>query len=171
MLRTEFHIVPELTQAGQQVKRIEYQESEFYRAPQRFSDFELEGMVELIVERWMTRPIGEVLDYVYFHTPPMRDVRRHQALDFSTIPSARTEHKPLNVYTLANRQKSRADLIKKGLTEWRQRLSAPQSSVLPFDTEAAEAARELDEREQTPTLHGDIDIAREDALRMPGEAG
>ena len=38
-----------------------------------------------IIEAWATRPTVELLDYVYFHTAPMRDAIRNEALDFSTV--------------------------------------------------------------------------------------
>jgi hypothetical protein len=33
---------------------------------------------------WASAPTGEVLDYVYFHTEPMKDARRGEPLDFSS---------------------------------------------------------------------------------------
>jgi Protein of unknown function (DUF4065) len=38
-----------------------------------------------IIEAWADRPTGEVLDYVYFHTAPMREARRGEKLDFSKV--------------------------------------------------------------------------------------
>jgi hypothetical protein len=38
-----------------------------------------------IIESWADRPTGELLDYVYFHTAPMREARRGEALDFSAV--------------------------------------------------------------------------------------
>jgi Protein of unknown function (DUF4065) len=38
-----------------------------------------------IIECWADRPTGELLDYVYFHTAPMREARRGDALDFNTV--------------------------------------------------------------------------------------
>lgn len=38
-----------------------------------------------IIEAWAHRPTGELLDYVYFHTAPMREARRGEALDFSSV--------------------------------------------------------------------------------------
>jgi hypothetical protein len=35
-----------------------------------------------IIEAWANRPTGEILDYVYFHTSPMRDAKRGMPLDF-----------------------------------------------------------------------------------------
>jgi len=38
-----------------------------------------------IIETWAARPTVELLDYVYFHTAPMRDAIRNELLDFSTV--------------------------------------------------------------------------------------
>jgi hypothetical protein len=38
-----------------------------------------------IIEAWATRPTGEILDYVYFHTAPMRNAQRGESLDFSLL--------------------------------------------------------------------------------------
>lgn len=38
-----------------------------------------------IIECWADRPTGELLDYVYFHTAPMREARRGEALNFATV--------------------------------------------------------------------------------------
>jgi hypothetical protein len=38
-----------------------------------------------IIEAWANRPTGEVLDYVYFHTSPMRNAQRDEPLDFSSL--------------------------------------------------------------------------------------
>jgi len=38
-----------------------------------------------IIEAWAGRPTVELLDYVYFHTAPMRDAKRGAALDFSSV--------------------------------------------------------------------------------------
>lgn len=38
-----------------------------------------------IIEAWAARPTGELLEYVYFHTAPMREAQRGAALDFNTV--------------------------------------------------------------------------------------
>jgi len=38
-----------------------------------------------IIEAWADRPTGELLDYVYFHTAPMREARRGDPLDFISV--------------------------------------------------------------------------------------
>jgi hypothetical protein len=38
-----------------------------------------------IIEAWADKPLAELLDYVYFHTAPMRDAERNAQLDFSTL--------------------------------------------------------------------------------------
>lgn len=38
-----------------------------------------------IIEAWADRPTGELLDYVYFHTAPMRNAERGKPLDFGEV--------------------------------------------------------------------------------------
>lgn len=47
--------------------------------------FGLRAVVTLIVDTWAARPTGEILDYVYFHTEPMRGAERGELLDFGKI--------------------------------------------------------------------------------------
>lgn len=50
-----------------------------------FPSFVQELGAKRIIEAWASKPVVELLDYVYFHTAPMRDAKRGTALDFSTI--------------------------------------------------------------------------------------
>jgi hypothetical protein len=52
---------------------------------QVFTNIVQELTAKRIIEAWATKPTVELLDYVYFHTAPMRDAERHAALDFSTV--------------------------------------------------------------------------------------
>lgn len=38
-----------------------------------------------IIEVWADRPTGELVDYVYFHTAPMREAHRNEPLNFASI--------------------------------------------------------------------------------------
>jgi len=68
-----------------------------------------------IIETWATKPTVELLDYVYFHTAPMRDAIRNEELDFSTV----TREEKLPHYTgiktqmgEKERQQKRAQLLR-----------------------------------------------------------
>lgn len=50
-----------------------------------FRSFKEELKARRILDAWADRPTGELLDYVYFHTAPMREAERGRALDFETI--------------------------------------------------------------------------------------
>ncbi len=49
----------------------------------------LELTFRRIVDEWADRRLGEMLDYVYFHTEPMMDAQRGAPLDFQTIDRQR----------------------------------------------------------------------------------
>ncbi len=53
--------------------------------PQIFPDVIQQLTAKKIIETWAARPTVELLDYVYFHTAPMRDAVRNELLDFSTL--------------------------------------------------------------------------------------
>src|SRR2546425_3552572 len=50
-----------------------------------FKDFKEEVKVRRILELWASRPLGEMLDYVYFHTEPMAEAKRDEFLDFGKV--------------------------------------------------------------------------------------
>jgi Protein of unknown function (DUF4065) len=50
-----------------------------------FPTYREELKVRRVLELWADRPIGELLEYVYFHTAPMRDAKRDSRLDFESV--------------------------------------------------------------------------------------
>ncbi len=69
-----------------------------------------------IIETWAARPTVELLDYVYFHTAPMRDAVRNEILDFSIL--TREERLPhyTGIKSKADEkeiQRKRKELLKK----------------------------------------------------------
>jgi hypothetical protein len=49
------------------------------------------GALLTVLDRWAERPLGEILDYVYFYTQPMEHGIRNASLDFSLISGQPTE--------------------------------------------------------------------------------
>jgi hypothetical protein len=66
-------------------------DTEFVEAPERVEladvveDVTLELTLRRIVDTWADRRLGEILDYVYFHTEPMQGGTRGSLLDFSQV--------------------------------------------------------------------------------------
>jgi Protein of unknown function (DUF4065) len=82
-----------------------------------------------IIEAWANRPTVELLDYVYFHTAPMRHAERGARLDFNTVNE---EQRPPHYFPLKSK------LEEKDLKRLRRRFqdamnSARKSSVAPLD--------------------------------------
>lgn len=171
VLLSEFQIEPEVAADGREFHATRYDERDFDRLPERFSDFEVQGIFEQVVERWLTSPIDQLLNYVYFRTPPMQDVERGQPLDFTTIPPARGERDPIDVFALAAKNRKRSDTVKRALATWREAVRVSPAPTLPWDAAADEAVREMDHREHTPSVAGEIIITGDDVRRLPGEAG
>ncbi|HEX4056572.1 MAG TPA: type II toxin-antitoxin system antitoxin SocA domain-containing protein [Tepidisphaeraceae bacterium] len=166
LLKKEFNITPELLSDGRQINSITYDENEFYKLPDRFGDYSIQGIFERIIEEWLTRPLNELLDFVYFHTAPMRDAQRRQALDFSTIVSAKSEYNPINVYKLADKQRSRKEHLKTALANWLSQPLLTNSIRLPMDSAMIEAMKAMNDAEATPSIDGEIEIREDGAHRL-----
>ncbi len=63
---------------------------------QPFPNIVQELTAKRIIEAWANRPTGELLDYVYFHTAPMRDAKRNEPIDFTKV----LDEEPLPHYKL-----------------------------------------------------------------------
>jgi hypothetical protein len=70
-----------------------------------------------------------LLDYVYFHTPPMRDAVRNEPLDFSTI----TREEKLPHYTGIKSQLDEKQKQRKRKELLRRLNSAAKSPIAPLD--------------------------------------
>jgi hypothetical protein len=88
-----------------------------------------ELMAKRIIETWASRPTVELLDYVYFHTPPMRDAVRNEPLDFSTI----TREEKLPHYTGIKSQLDEKQKQRKRKELLRRLNSATKSPIAPLD--------------------------------------
>lgn len=82
-----------------------------------------------IIETWATRPTVELLDYVYFHTAPMRDAVRNEPLDFSTL--AREEK--LAHYTGIKSQLNEKEKQQKRAALLKTLASVSSASIKPLD--------------------------------------
>jgi len=70
---------------GRTSKHIVRDEDTFMRAE---ADFDLEAIVDRVVKEWGDAALNQLLDYVYFETEPMQNVKRGDVLDFSTVGAA-----------------------------------------------------------------------------------
>jgi hypothetical protein len=50
-----------------------------------FPNVRQEFRARRIIDAWAERPTGELVDYVYFHTAPMRDAHRDDSLNFESV--------------------------------------------------------------------------------------
>ncbi len=81
-----------------------------------------------IIETWAARPTVELLDYVYFHTAPMRDAVRNELLDFSTV----TREEKLPHYTGIKSQMDERERDRKR-KELLRRLGSATKPIAPLD--------------------------------------
>jgi Protein of unknown function (DUF4065) len=70
---------------GKTSRHIVREESAFMGAK---ADFDLEALVDRIVREWGDADLNQLLDYVYFETEPMQNVKRGDLLDFATVAPA-----------------------------------------------------------------------------------
>ncbi len=67
---------------GKQTKRFTFSDEELDR---RELPEEIARIFGRLLEKWGTVDLNQLLDYVYFDTPPMENATRGAALDFSTL--------------------------------------------------------------------------------------
>jgi hypothetical protein len=82
-----------------------------------------------IIEAWAARPTVELLDYVYFHTAPMRDALRNELLDFSTV----TQEEKLPHYTGIKSQVDEKEKQRKRTELLRRLASTTKTPIAPLD--------------------------------------
>lgn len=169
--KTKFHVEPELLSDGRQFHGITYSESEFNRLPDRFSDPSLQGVFLTIMEAWAIVPLEELLDHVYFHTPPMENASRGNILDFTTIPSARDERVAINPFETLSRD--RHEKLRKIAERWANR--EPRKKPIQFlgDSFLADAMVEMDADEKMDSISLRIELSDSsvDELRKGCDGG
>jgi hypothetical protein len=82
-----------------------------------------------IIETWAARPTVELLDYVYFHTAPMRDAIRNERLDFSTV----MREEKLSHYTGIKSQIDEKERQRKRKELLRRLSSITKAPIAPLD--------------------------------------
>ncbi|MEX1276915.1 MAG: type II toxin-antitoxin system antitoxin SocA domain-containing protein [Bacteroidota bacterium] len=87
----EFHKEQFTTQSERDF--IRFRVAERVRGYKSSLDAKVTLIIKRIVGQWKDKPLPELLDYVYFETEPMQEVKkRGDVLDFSTIrPESETE--------------------------------------------------------------------------------
>lgn len=105
-----------------------------------------EGALKRVLNAWVERPVGEILDHVYFRTEPMEHAVRNTPLDFSLVPSERP-----GKYARSSSNTSSKDIaqMRRAIAE-RQRQLRIQQSPPPFtppryDNEFFQAMSKLEE--------------------------
>ncbi len=108
-------------------------------------DVTLELAFRRIVDTWADRRLGEMLDYVYFHTEPMQEATRGSLLNFGRIekggePAPTPEpHRP---------DRRAIERVRRAIAERRTRAMAPGPVAFtpaPYDEHYFEALRIADE--------------------------
>jgi hypothetical protein len=96
---------------------------------QVFPDIIQQLTAKKIIETWAARPTVELLDHIYFHTAPMRDAVRNEALDFSTL----MREEKLPHYTGIKSKADEKELQRKRKELLKKLSSAPKSPIAPLD--------------------------------------
>jgi hypothetical protein len=94
-----------------------------------FPDIVQEFTAKKIIEAWAARPTVELLDFVYFHTAPMRDAVRNDRLDFSTV----TREEKLPHYTGIRSQADEKEKQRKRKELMRRLSSVTKAPIAPLD--------------------------------------
>lgn len=106
-----------------------------------------EGALKKVLNAWVERPVGEILDHVYFRTEPMENAVRNTPLDFSLVPA----EQPVK-YARSSSNTSPRDIAKmrQTIAERQRQLKTQQSLSPPFtppryDSEFFQAMSKLEE--------------------------
>jgi hypothetical protein len=99
-----------------------------------------------IIECWADRPTGELLDYVYFHTAPMREARRGDPLDFSIVlkEEPTPEYRRTSSVIANDEKKKKQKEFRKSIHDARPSQSAPNYIKPSYDADFWRAIEILD---------------------------
>lgn len=99
-----------------------------------------------IIESWADRPTGELLDYVYFHTAPMREARRGETLDFSRVLTEESapEYKRTRSIVESEERKKKKREFRKLMKESRKNQPEPYFIEPRYDANFWRAVETLD---------------------------
>jgi hypothetical protein len=104
-----------------------------------------------IIDAWATRPTGEILDYVYFHTRPMANAERGMSLDFETVvgePSPLEATRPRRLTMDEKVRKRKARAVRDAIVSARQK--APSINLDPAPNYDSAFYQVLDILEKDP---------------------
>jgi hypothetical protein len=100
-----------------------------------------------VLNVWLERPLGEILDHVYFHTEPMENAVRNTPLDFNVIPGQQPERYIRSASQTMPRDASRIRrAFNERLTELRANQGMTTDSFTPprYDEEFYQAMAKLE---------------------------
>lgn len=126
-------------------------DTEFIEAGERVEladvveDVTLELTFRRIVDTWADRRLGEMLDYVYFHTEPMQGGTRGALLDFSSVERGGTLETAIQPQP-PDRQA--IERIRRGIAASRAQSVPPKPATFtppPYDEHYLEALQIMDE--------------------------
>ncbi len=111
-------------------------------------DWRLEHAIRNLVDRWADRSLGEMLEYVYFHTEPMEEAERGKPLDFSKVE--RAFHPQPVVLKRQAPDKAEVQRMRKAVAERKACQPEPKSerfTPAPYDDNYFEALRIMEEED------------------------
>jgi hypothetical protein len=92
------------------------------------SDIHDEFALKRVLNAWIDRQLGEILDHVYFHTEPMKNAVRNTPLDFSMVQSQQPER-----YVRAQSGTAPKDAKRIRQTFRERQAQLPSSHLSPID--------------------------------------
>ena len=129
------------------------------------ADFATQVLVDDIIKKWAYENLNDLLNYVYFCTPPMEEAKFDQLLDFDVIPA------PSRLAGIAPRlsedqlERYRSDLAAMR-KQWRQRSQKTQAMLqgrpLRIDAAYREAMEKRDNEEKSDLPSG-LRLSADDA--------
>lgn len=111
-------------------------------------DCSLEYAIRKTVDRWADRSLGEMLDYVYFHTEPMAEAEKGKPLDFSKVERSVQLQPPLQRQQAPD--KAAVERMRKAIGEKKAGEQEPATAKFtppPYDDDYFEALRIMEKDE------------------------
>jgi hypothetical protein len=145
-------------------RQVSWTPPEFDRVDTRLQ-FELEGIVERVLEIFGPKSTEDIIRYVYFNTEPMQDAERWKPLDFT---KTRKPSKPLNPVKTLDKN-LRQQLRERLQLATERKLAEKAETAGDITLEELEVLVKLDSSGDFILYEGEIQISNEDRLSIAEE--
>lgn len=144
--------IPKLLKSGKVHKKYSIASD---KSSEREIDADIRRLIKRVMQQWGGLGLNDLLDFVYFETEPMRNVKRGEILNFTTIrPWQETKPREIKI------DKNKLAEIKHRIIEHTKSLSRPQIKAV-VDKDLGEAMKVWDEGKTDILIRGECIVSPE----------